>query len=141
MRVLADYTCRTCGQRAEHWVPRPIPATQPCPGCNGSARRRFTVAAVGRSSAQGQDQGGRPAAPGHEHAAVPGGCVLSPTAARSLAARARGDNRALEAELAYQERAIRDGRLDPRRSPVAASPAHTAPAEHGQPQTQEVAEQ
>jgi hypothetical protein len=39
--------------------------------------------------------------------------VLVPTAARMLAARARGDNRAIEREIAYQERAISEGTLSP----------------------------
>jgi hypothetical protein len=136
MRVLADYACPACGQRTEHWVERPIPTTRACPACDGPARRRFTLAALGSSATEGHDT----RQTGHEHAAVPGGCVLSPTAARALSARARGDNRALDRELAHQESAIRDGRLDPRRSPVTASPAHTAPAERRGAQAQEVDE-
>jgi len=39
-----------------------------------------------------------------------------------LEARIKGDRRAIERETAYQERAISEGRLDPRRPPVLASP-------------------
>ncbi|MDQ4119605.1 MAG: hypothetical protein M3235_21990, partial [Actinomycetota bacterium] len=48
-----------------------------------------------------------------EFAGVPGTCALVPTAARMLAAKARGDRRAEEREIAHQESAIAAGTLDP----------------------------
>jgi hypothetical protein len=49
---------------------------------------------------------------------VPGLCHMTPSAARVWVARARRDGRALDRELAYQESAARDGRLDASAAPV-----------------------
>lgn len=62
-----------------------------------------------------------------DHSGVPGGCVLTPTAARALSARIRRGRRALEKELAYQEAGITDGSIDRTRLPVLQSSAHNAP--------------
>lgn len=115
MRVLVEYRCPACGRRTEHWVGRPVPDHAPCGGCGASAARRFGGALVGRGS-----RSPAPAAPGGGCVPdLPGSCVLAPTAARMLVARARGDNRAIDREAAHQERAIAAGTLDPTRGPVA----------------------
>lgn len=124
-RILIDYRCPACGASTEHWSPSPIAVTRPCGRCGEQARRRFGGALL---------RGASPAPTGSsttDHACaptLPGSCGLVPTAVRALAARARGDNRALDREFAHQEREIAAGRLDPTASPVAASPAHRAPA-------------
>ncbi|MBW0106083.1 hypothetical protein [Pseudonocardia sp. KRD291] len=94
---------------------RPLPPTTDCARCTGTARRRFGGALLTRSPAP--DAGARttqaPAGGCGHGAGVPGTCTLMPTAARMLSARARGDNRALDREIAHQESAIRAGTLDP----------------------------
>jgi len=105
MAVTVDYRCRSCGWAAERRVPSPPPADVPCGGCGAPARRVWSsVGIVGRAS---RPASGPPAPSGPNCLAnrdIPGLCTLSPTAARSLVARVRGDNRALDRELAYQER-------------------------------------
>ena len=49
---------------------------------------------------------------------VPGSCVLTPSAARMLDARIRGDGAAIERETDRQQAAIDTGRLDPAASVV-----------------------
>ncbi|NMH95934.1 zinc ribbon domain-containing protein [Pseudonocardia acidicola] len=137
MGVLVDYRCRGCGARTEHWVARPVPAEAACGRCGAPARRQFggallTGAPEPRPVEPRTGSGG---ACGHAPG-IPGTCTLTPTAARMLTARARGDNRALEREIAYQEKAIKAGTLDPNASvvttfaggPVASTPA-PAPAQ------------
>ncbi|MHA6793441.1 zinc ribbon domain-containing protein [Pseudonocardia bannensis] len=137
MGVLVDYRCRDCGVRTEHWVARPVPDEAACGRCGSPARRQFGGALLTGApepklvEPQMSGTGACGHAPG-----VPGTCTLTPTAARMLTARARGDNRALEREIAYQEKAIKAGTLDPNASvvttyaggPLAPTPAPAAPA-------------
>ncbi|RZT84200.1 hypothetical protein EV383_1037 [Pseudonocardia sediminis] len=118
MALLVEYGCPECGTRTDRWVSRPLPETADCGRCAGTARRRFGGALLTRSpapSAGSPSSGdGRTPAGGCGHGAgVPGTCTLTPTAARMLSARVRGDNRALDREIAHQESAIKAGTLDP----------------------------
>lgn len=121
MPVLVDYRCSRCRCRIESWETIPIAAELPCGRCGGRSVRIFgfgaLITASGSSTA--------PAA-AHLHDEVPGTCALTGTAARMLTARARSDNRALDREIAYQESAIADGRLDPSSSPLSAFPGGPA---------------
>ncbi len=127
MHLLVEYACTRCNARADHWVTRPVPAEQDCRTCGTPARRRFGAALLTTASPAEQRQPPASAPdPCQANADIPGACCLSPTAARSLAARARGDNRALDRELSYQEAAVKTGELDPARSPV--TPFHGAPS-------------
>ncbi|MCE3554454.1 zinc ribbon domain-containing protein [Pseudonocardia sp. RS11V-5] len=114
MAVLVQYRCRDCGRDGDHWVSPPVPAQAECPACAGPARRRF-----GGALLRGAGPGPAPAQQDTGHACtpdVPGTCTLVPTAARMLAARARGDNRAIDRESERQTRAIAEGTLDPKGS-------------------------
>lgn len=117
MAMLVDYRCGDCGGLTECWVSHPPPASTGCARCGRAARRRF-----GGALLTGRDGSGRSVAAGSGTASsggcghppgVPGTCTLVPTAARMLSARARGDHRAEDREIAYQERAIAAGTLDP----------------------------
>jgi hypothetical protein len=115
MRVIVDYRCDGCALRTEILVSRPIPGSASCPACGGPARRLFGIGGL-RTGAGPVRPGLRPAAADYaaaQFAAVPGACHLPPTAARRLVARAVGDKRAEDREIARQERAVREGRLDP----------------------------
>jgi hypothetical protein len=104
--VLADYRCPGCGAVAHAWVPSPPPSEVDCTVCGLAARRVFSaVGVVGRARQPST------APPGAGNGSlcrtnqdIPGLCMFTPTAQRALVARVRGDNRALDAELAYQER-------------------------------------
>jgi DNA-directed RNA polymerase subunit RPC12/RpoP len=106
MAVLVDYRCGACRRIEERSVESPPPSEVRCPWCGSASRRKWApVGLVGRAA---QPMAG-PRAPAaaplcQANRDIPGLCALSPTAARSLVARVRGDNRALEAEIAYQER-------------------------------------
>lgn len=117
MTVLVEYACGTCQARFEAWVERPIPETTACGGCAGPAHRRFGGALL-RGALPTGTPAEREGPECHAVPGIPGACALIPTAARTLAARARGDNRALEAEQAHQEAAIAAGTLDPAASPI-----------------------
>lgn len=119
MAVLVEFSCTACGRRAEEWIAgAPLPASSTCTVCGAAARRQF-----GGRLLTGTPGPARASAQAHcaDHT-VPASCALIPTAARTLAARVRGDNRALDAELALQEAEIVAGRLDPRASVVAPYP-------------------
>ena len=111
--VLVEYACTYCSHRTERWTRPEIPATTSCPGCGGTARRRFGGTLLGSAPAAPA-----PRSPASHCAGTPGDCVLTPTAARMLDSRIRGDRRAIERETAFQERAISDGTLDPSCAPV-----------------------
>lgn len=113
MAVLVQYRCPDCGRDSDHWVVSPVPARAECTECAGPARRRFGGALL---RGAGPLSNPTSAASGSGHACtpdVPGTCTLVPTAARMLAARARGDSRAVDLEAARQTRAISEGTLDP----------------------------
>ncbi len=117
MPVLVDYRCGDCGGLTEWWVSHPPPASTGCARCGQPARRRFGGALLTGDGGPDRPIAAGSAPPssgrcGHD-AGVPGTCTLVPTAARMLSARARGDNRALDREIAHQERAIFAGTLDP----------------------------
>lgn len=123
MTILVEYRCATCRSRFETWVARPIPQTTTCAGCASTAHRRFGGALLRGAS---QPTTPAPRVPDHHDVpGIPGACALIPTAARTLSARARGDDQALEAEQAHQEAAIAAGTLDPTASPIAPHPAAT----------------
>ncbi len=113
MPILVEYRCPDCDWRTELWAGHPLPALAECARCAHPARRQFGGALLTRSAAPAPTpdvtDGGRC---GHG-AGVPATCTLIPTAARMLSARARGDNRALDREIAHQESAIEAGTLDP----------------------------
>ena len=117
MGLLVDYKCRSCSGRAEHWTIQPIPASQPCAACGGEARRLFAVARVstGDSSAQQQrtSTGRDDAIACLQNSRAPGACHMHPSAARRWSAMGRGDTKAVEHEIEYQEKAIRTGALTP----------------------------
>lgn len=106
MAVLVDYRCGRCGSTEERAVGSPPPPEVRCPSCGSWARRLWAPVGLGGRASQ-PATGTRPESPGplcQANRDIPGLCALSPTAGRALVARVRGDNRALEAEIAYQER-------------------------------------
>ncbi|MEV0702205.1 hypothetical protein AB0I53_30415 [Saccharopolyspora sp. NPDC050389] len=119
MSLIVEYACTGCGDRRDFWVAHPIPPTRDCAACGQGANRRFGGGFLS-GRAEPPSTGGNPASgPScRDFPDVPGICSLTPTAARSLAARLRGDTRALEREMAHQEEAISAGRLDPTASLV-----------------------
>ncbi|GAA3581234.1 hypothetical protein GCM10022222_77430 [Amycolatopsis ultiminotia] len=117
--ILVEYACRKCANRQENWARHEVPDTATCTACGGLARRRFGGTLLGAARTTPPETSGPPS--GHSHA-TPGSCVLTPTAARMFDARVRGDRRAVERETACQERAISEGRLDPRKPPVSGQP-------------------
>lgn len=125
MPILIDYHCGSCGTQSEQWVHRPVAAQSTCGACGAIAHRRFSAAALlaeaPTSAAPTAPAGGHSCA---DHRGVPGSCTLTPTASRMLSARASGDQRAVDRELARQESAIAAGTLDPKAPVTSASPAH-----------------
>lgn len=117
MTVLVEYVCAACRVHHEAWAERPIPAVISCASCACPARRRFGGALM-RAASPPEAPAVQDRTSCREAPDIPGICTLIPTAARSLAARARRDTRALEAEIAHQEAAIAAGTLDPTASPV-----------------------
>lgn len=113
MAILIEYACKSCQRSWDHWCPHPIPTTQACE-CGGTAMRRFSARLLSGSGTPRNDQ----AAPAEHTHALPGTCTLAPTASRMFQARATGDNRAIEQEIAHQETAIQAGTLDPQRTPI-----------------------
>lgn len=107
MSVLVDFACTGCGGLEEVWVALPAPAVRSCPACGAASRRRFGGALLkgsassGSTPSAGADSGQAPLC--QTNPGVPGLCHMVPSAARSWVARARGDNRSLERELASQE--------------------------------------
>ncbi len=125
MPLLIDYQCASRGTRAEQWARQPVASHSTCAACGATAHRRFSGAAL-LAEAPTSSVPPAPTA-GHscaEHRGVPGSCTLTPTASRMLAARASGDSRAVDRELARQETAIAAGTLDPKAPVSSASPAH-----------------
>jgi len=107
--ILVDYRCDNCLGTSEHLVSNPVPATVSCPACLSSARRRFApVGLSGRASAPVDQPVQSNRALCRDNPDVPGLCHMTPDAARTWVARARKDNRALERELAYQERTLKE---------------------------------
>ncbi len=107
--ILVDYRCDNCLGTSEHLVSNPVPATATCPACLSSARRRFApVGLAGRASAPVDKPVQSNRALCRDNPDVPGLCHMTPDAARTWVARARKDNRALECELAYQERTLKE---------------------------------
>lgn len=117
MSVRVDYRCATCGGVAEHAVASPPPPERSCVACGSPAKRLFAPIGLTRS-ARSAGTGGPGDRPGSgatrgggdalclRAPAIPGICHMQPDAARAWAARARGDNRALERELERQERSL-----------------------------------
>jgi|SRR5579884_1987562 len=119
MNGFADYECVRCGAGFEGWVPLPPPSTTPCLACGAESRRvHRTVAVARRRSNPAPTSGaGRDRLPlCQANPDVPLLCHMEPAAARLWVARARGDGRALERELAAQE--ARLGSESPPPSPV-----------------------
>ncbi|MGQ0481944.1 MAG: hypothetical protein ACT4O0_13115 [Pseudonocardia sp.] len=107
--ILVDYRCDNCLGTSEHLVSNPVPPTVSCPACLSSARRRFAPVGLGGRAAAPVD---RPVQSNRalcrDNPDVPGLCHMTPDAARTWVARARRDNRALERELAHQERTLKE---------------------------------
>lgn len=120
MSVLVDYSCTGCRSPHEAWVARPIPAERPCPSCGAPARRRFGGAFLRGAPAPAPVAAKASAGPSlcQRFPAVPGLCHMNPEAARGWIARARGDGRALDRELARQEAAVAQAGADAVPSPV-----------------------
>lgn len=107
--ILVDYRCDRCHGVSEHRVHAPAPATVPCPACRAPARRRFAAVGLLRGTpAPAPQPRTAPRALCRDNPDVPGLCHMTPDAARAWVARARGDNRTLDRELARQERAQRE---------------------------------
>jgi hypothetical protein len=109
MAIIVDYRCTECGTTGEAYVASPAPERRPCSSCGAESRRRFSpVGMISRAP-----EAAAPKAPRRsparslcaENPDVPGLCHMSPTAGRAWVARARGDHRALDAELEKQEKA------------------------------------
>lgn len=109
MTILVDYTCATCGQRAEHWTTSPPPGTVACPACGAESRRRF--GAVGLATGQ-RPAHATTAAPAstrrgptlcQQYPQIPGLCHMSESAARMWVAKATRDVRAVDREQERQE--------------------------------------
>ena len=107
--IIVDYRCTDCGTVKESYVESPAPSTRSCELCGGESQRRFSP--VGLISRGGESAPALTTSKKSESSLcaqnpdVPGLCHMSPTAGRAWVARFRGDNRALDAELARQESA------------------------------------
>lgn len=113
MAILVDYACSACRGRFEVRVAVPPPPIHSCPACGGHGRRIW--APVGLLRRPGGTSGATNASSSlagpplcADNPDVPGLCHMTPSAGRAWVARARGDNRALERELAYQEAATKE---------------------------------
>ncbi|GEL22233.1 hypothetical protein PSU4_11870 [Pseudonocardia sulfidoxydans NBRC 16205] len=106
MAILVDYMCPTCAGRFEVRVPVPPPTSRACPACGRTARRAWAPIGLTRGAAR---QSPRPAVAEPSlctrNPDVLGLCHMTPDAGRAWVARVRGDNRALDRELARQEAA------------------------------------
>jgi hypothetical protein len=129
MPIRVDFRCEACGFVTEHHCPSPPPAYLPCTRCGDRARRVFSTFSVRRAPSSSSS---RTVSAPTDHARlcaanpdIPGLCTLSPTAGRALVARARGDNRALEREIAYQEKMHKE---QPGSLTVEAHGHHTKPS-------------
>jgi hypothetical protein len=124
--MFVDYRCNRCGGVREERLPSPPPAMMTCVACGGSARRLFSAPAVLRS---GPATGPAPPAPPPptclSHRDIPALCHLDPSVAPAWIARARGDNRALERELARQESLKSGGVGQSTAGPAPVAPTHT----------------
>lgn len=128
MSVAVDYRCGRCGGRHERRVASPPPAVMPCPACGAGARRVWSpLGVVGRAGEAGSPHSPSPGGAGPSacltYRDVPALCHLDPTVAAGWIARARGDTRALERELARQEASVAAGM----------APADVAGAAHDHP--------
>lgn len=130
--IIVDYRCEACDGVAEHFVSNPAPPTMRCPACQAPARRRF--AAVGLSGRAAPPTERRPAASDRalclDNRDVPGLCHMTPDAARTWVARARGDNRSLDRELERQERSLKET-AGPAADPVSHDHGHAHGTGHG----------
>jgi hypothetical protein len=114
MAVIVEYRCAACGDQRDAFVESPPPQLRACESCGGESRRRWSPVGMISRSGDAPAPSDAPAAPKRaararslcaENPDVPGLCHMSPSAGRAWVARARGDNRALDAELAAQEKA------------------------------------
>lgn len=109
MAIIVDYRCSDCGSMSEAYVASPVPAQRECKLCGGTSRRRWSPVRLISGAGNGSPAPAREAASTASLCAqnpdVPGLCHMSPSAGRAWVARFRGDNRALDAELAKQEEA------------------------------------
>ncbi len=126
--MFVDYRCDRCGGVMEQRLPSPPPPTLACVACGGAARRLFSAPAVVRGGPPtGTTAPSSPTPACLMHRGVPALCHLDPSVAPAWIARAKGDNRTLERELARQERLEASGTDDqhaPGHSPVARTHSH-----------------
>ncbi len=129
--IIVDYRCEVCDGRSEHFVSNPAPATMECPACRAPAQRRFApVGLSGRAAPPVEHKPGKPErALCLDNRDVPGLCHMTPDAARTWVARARGDNRSLDRELQRQERSLREN-AGPAADPVSHDHGHSGGSGH-----------
>lgn len=107
MAILVDYRCSGCGHLEERWAPTPPPVSVCCSSCGDDSRRAW--APIGLSGTTAPSLSEPPSAPAGPSLAsrypqLPGLCHMSESAGQMWVAKAKGDNRAVEAELAKQEK-------------------------------------
>jgi putative FmdB family regulatory protein len=104
--ILVDYRCPRCEGITERRVPAPPPAELTCPACGSAARRVFSPVRLGGVARAPGKPPPRREPQCRDDPGVPGICHMEPSAARAWAARAHGDNRALDREIERQERRL-----------------------------------
>lgn len=110
--ILVDYACHHCGHRWERLVRRPAPDISECARCSGASRRMISAAGlIGKAVAASDTTTAHrntstPAC--RTNPLIPGLCHIDPSAAPALIARATGDNRTLDRELARQEKTYKE---------------------------------
>lgn len=114
MSVLIDYRCRECRRREEKWVERPVSAEASCSRCGGVSSRIWGIGGIARGGAPVAPAAPEGAASCLENSGVPAICHMHPSAARRWAAMGRGDTKAEQREIRYQEAAVEAGVLNPK---------------------------
>jgi putative FmdB family regulatory protein len=109
MDILNDYRCQSCGEMAEHWTPRPAPSLMTCHFCGGDARKLFAAPRLGGKAQAPKATSSNPRpSMCSQYPMVPGLCHMSEDAGRMWVAKYKGDNRAVEREIAYQETKVKE---------------------------------
>lgn len=103
MAILFEYMCAGCSAQSEHMLEAPAPEQLMCPWCGQTARRTWRTAGLVGGVAPKVEPRSAINASCAANPDIPALCHLSPDARRRLVAKARGDNRSLEAEIKRQE--------------------------------------